>query len=370
MVRTGLDIAHDQRWERWRGKRIGVLCHQATVDRQHRQILDLLLPLHSADELTIEAAFGPQHGLWGHTQDNMIEWEGYTDPRTGLRFHSLYGEHREPTDEMLAGLDEMVIDIQDVGCRVYTFNWTIALTMKACARNGIPVTILDRPNPIGSTVEGPGLDPEFTSFVGLHPIPMRHGKTAGELARQIRDEYYSDCELNVVSPEGHDPAAYLDEQDSVWAVPSPNMPTVDTAVVYPGMVLLEGTNLTEGRGTTRPFEMFGAPWIDGWKLADELAGLEMPGCTWRPIQFEPTYQKHAKEICQGCFLHVTERRAFRPAEAACRMLAAVWRLWPNDMGWIDPPYEYEYEKLPIDILLGDPRLRMQIEQGEDVRIGG
>ncbi len=355
----------DEGFARFRGRRIGLVCNQASVSSGFIHALDHLLPHHAAGELTIQAVFGPQHGIWGHTQDNMIEWEGYRDPRTGLLFHSLYGEHREPTDAMLEGIDELVIDVPDVGSRYYTFIWTVALCLRACGRRGIPVTVLDRPNPISGTAEeGPMLEPEYASFVGLYPLRIRHGLTVGEVARRMKAEHFPEVELDVVECEGWDRSAYLDETAFPWSMPSPNMPTVDTAAVYPGMCLLEGTELSEGRGTTRPFEIFGAPYIDGWRLAEELNRRALPGAIFRPYQFLPTFQKFAGEICQGCFLHVTDRRAFLPFRAGCEVIQAVQKLYPDRFAWLQPPYEYEEKLMPIDILLGNGWMRPMIERGE------
>lgn len=359
---SGLDILLAQNCALLKGKRIGYVCNQASITRNGVLGLDALIARQTVDGFEIGAVFGPQHGIWGHTQDNMIEWEGYRDPRTGLPFFSLYGEHREPTDAMLAGLDLLVIDIVDIGARYYTFIWTMTLCMKACARLGVPVLVLDRPNPIGGTqVEGTVLDPEYASFVGLYPLPMRHGLTAGEIARHIQATQHRSCMLCVLDVQSWDRTSYHDETGLLWAMPSPNMPTVDTAVVYPGQCLLEGTKLSEGRGTTRPFETFGAPFIDGWRLADSLNAIKLSGVWFRPVQFLPTFQKYKGEVCQGCFIHVTDRQTFLPVLTTMAILQETIRLWPNDFLWQDPPYEYEANKLPIDILAGNGWLRPAIE---------
>lgn len=356
---TGIDILQREKFSVLQGKRVGLLSNAGTIDRNYRYVLDVFRQAHGEGVLKLEAIFGPQHGLWGHTQDNMIEWEG------SGRTYSLYGAHREPTEEMLEGLEVMVVDIPDVGARYYTFIWSLALVMKACERLGMPVLVLDRPNPIGGEqVEGTLLDPDFSSFVGLYPLPTRHGMTAGEIAHYLRAEFFQECELEVIRCEGWDRTLYLDETGYPWAMPSPNMPTVDTAVVYPGMCLLEATNLSEGRGTTRPFEVFGAPWLDGWELASQLNGIGLPGVTFRPLEFQPTFQKHAGAVCGGCFMHVTDRRVFQPVLTAVSLLQATHSHKQNEEGharWNDPPYEYEYVKLPIDILAGNNWLRTAIE---------
>jgi uncharacterized protein YbbC (DUF1343 family) len=268
---------------------------------------------------------------------------------------------------MLSGLEVLVIDLPDVGSRYYTFIWTMALCMKACEPLGIKVVVLDRPNPInGVSVEGPVLEREYASFVGLYPLPIRHGKTIGEVARWLKETEFPGVDLEVVEAVGWDRSLYLDETAFLWTVPSPNMPTVDTAVVYPGMCLLEGTNLSEGRGTTRPFETFGAPWVDGWALASELNSRGLPGVVFRPVQFLPTFQKHAGIVCQGCFLHVVDRRSFLPFLTGCQILQTVSCAYPQ-FSFNPPPYEYEETLLPIDILLGNGWLRQAIVEGRDLR---
>jgi uncharacterized protein YbbC (DUF1343 family) len=359
---TGLDVLAAEGFERLRGRSIGLVCNQASVTSDFRHALELLLPLHKEGTLHLASVMGPQHGLFGHTQDNMIEWEGRLDSRTGLAIHSLYGEHREPTDVMLDAVSSLVIDIFDVGARYYTFIWTLSLCIKACERKGIPIMVLDRPNPIGGLqVEGTVLDPNFASFVGLHPLPTRHGLTAGEIAAYVKDSFYPAAQLEVVEITEWARGEYLDETTAPWAMPSPNMPTVDTAVVYPGGCLLEGTNVSEGRGTTHPFEIFGASWIDGWKLADSLNDLKLPGAFFRPIQYQPTFHKYAGEICEGCFVHVLDRRAFQPVLTYVAILQEIRRQGGVRLKWNDPPYEYEAVKLPIDILAGNEWLREDID---------
>ncbi len=357
MPLTGLDVCIANGFAALKGQRVAVVCNQASIAKDFGHVLDHMV----SAGVHVACALGPQHGIWGHTQDNMVEWEGYTDPRTGLRFHSLYGEHREPTASMLEGVDRLVFDVPDVGARYYTFIWTLAGCMRVCAMLGVPVTVLDRPNPIGGVqVEGPVLQPGFESFVGLHPLPTRHGMTVGEIASHLRGRYYPGCELEVVDLIDWDRRACQDETDVPWAMPSPNMPTVDTAVVYPGQCLLEGTNLSEGRGTTRPFETFGAPWIDGWRLTERLNALSLPGVWFRAVQFQPTFQKHAGQVCQGAFVHVIDRRSFSPVLTTAAVLQEVWRQCPQ-AAWNPPPYEYETERLPIDILAGNEWLRVAIE---------
>lgn len=382
---TGLDVLASEGFSHLHGRAVGLLCNQASVDRRYDHILDLLAPLHQNGRLRLRAVFGPQHGLYGHTQDNMIEWE--SDGGDGIPTYSLYGHHRKPTPEMLEGIDLFVIDVPDVGSRYYTFAWTMAYCIEACAEAGIPVLVLDRPNPIGGLqVEGALLDPTFRSFVGLYPTPTRHGMTAGEVARYVRSRFVPNADLEIAEVRGWARREYLDETDAPWAMPSPNMPTVETAVVYPGGCLLEGTNLSEGRGTTRPFEIFGAPFLDGYRLADSLNGIGLPGVKFRPIQFVPTFNKHKGRHCEGCFVHVLDRRVFEPVLAYVAILQESFRqggerdaqLRPADpearfttegpemdaagFAWRQPPYEYEYEKWPIDVLAGNAWLRPAVEE--------
>jgi uncharacterized protein YbbC (DUF1343 family) len=358
MPQFGLDVCIADGFTALGGQTIALVCNQASIAGDYVHVLDHLIKANQR----IACVLGPQHGVWGHTQDNMVEWEGYRDPRTGLLFHSLYGEHREPTGEMLEGVGRLVFDVPDVGARYYTFVWTLANCMKACAAMGIPVTVLDRPNPIGGTqVEGPVLQPGFESFVGLHPLPTRHGMTVGEIARYLQASFYPACDLSVVPVQGWDRGAYQDEGRLPWAVPSPNMPTVDTAVVYPGQCLLEGTNLSEGRGTTSPFEVFGAPWIDAWALTERLDRFKLPGVRFRPYQFQPTFQKFAGEVCEGAFIHVMDRHVFKPVLTTVAILQAVHELYPSQSRWKAPPYEYETVRMPIDILAGNDWLRPAIE---------
>ncbi len=357
-MQTPLDLIHQGTLNPYRGERLGLVCNQASIAADYTHSIEV----HKQHNL--RRIFGPQHGLFGHTQDNMIEWEGTRDPRTGLEIVSLYGEHRQPTPAMLADLDRLVIDLPDVGARYYTFIWTMALCLKACEPLGLPVTVLDRPNPIGGTqVEGPLLEPEYASFVGLYPLRIRHGMTIGEVARHLVDHHFPRVDLTVLEMQGWERPMYFDDTGLPWAMPSPNMPTLDTAIVYPGGCLLEGTNLSEGRGTTRPFEIFGAPWLDAWKFCDALNASGLEGCHFRPYQFQPTFHKFAGELCEGAFLHVTNRQTFKPFLSYLAVLQTSMRQAPNQFAWKQPPYEYETEKLPIDILLGNSWLRHTIESG-------
>jgi uncharacterized protein YbbC (DUF1343 family) len=341
------------------GQKVGVVCNPASVDADLRHVVDRLT---EADGVTLAAIFGPQHGFRADLQDNMIESPHGRDPRRQVPVHSLYSETREPTAGMLRDLDVLIVDLQDVGTRVYTFAYTMANCLRAAARHGVPVIVCDRPNPVGGErVEGPVLEEAFRSFVGQFPVPLRHGLTIAELARLFNEAFGLGAPLDVVQMEGWRREMRHDETGLPWVMPSPNLPTLDSALVYPGMVLLEGTNLSEGRGTTRPFELCGAPWIDGEALAAGLEAQALPGVRFRPVFFEPTFQKHAGLRCGGCQLHVQDRAAFRPIETAIAILEAFRRMGPEKFAWRQPPYEYEAEKMPIDILYGSDALRHLVE---------
>ncbi len=363
MVVLPVDDLHDA----WPSKfhnnalRLGALLHPASMNSRLESTLSQLQGLHGS-HFQLSALFGPQHGYDGSTQDNMIEWQGHRDPRLGIPIHSLYGDHRQPTPEMLADLDVLFVDLVDVGSRYYTFIWTLLLCLKAADAQQLPVIVCDRPNPInGVTVEGEPQDSDYLSFVGLHQVPIRHARTIGELARQFQQELFPSIELTVLPIKGWQRSMWYDDTGLPWVLPSPNMPTLDTAIVYPGMCLLEGTNLSEGRGTTRPFEIFGAPWIDPYSLVAQLNEKALPGVVFRPMSFEPTFQKHARQLCHGAQIHVQDREALRPVELGLEILRCVQITWPTEFGWNPPPYEYEYEKQPIEILLGGPVERFGLD---------
>lgn len=360
-VRHGVERLLAGEADHLRSESLGLIVHPASVTWNLT---------HSADALVeagfrVRALFGPQHGARGDKQDNMIESGHYTDPVTCLPVHSLYSEVRKPQAAMLDGLDAVLFDLQDVGVRVYTFVWTMALAMEACAEEGVRFVVLDRPNPIGGVKrEGPVLRAGFESFVGLHPIPLRHGLTCGELARWLNEERGIGCELEVIRCDGWRRWMTWVDTGLPWVMPSPNLPTVDSCDVYPGMVLVEGTNLSEGRGTTRPFELFGAPYLDPQALAEMLGSALGPGAALRPCHFQPTFQKHAGLLCGGGQLHVNDRDRFEPVRSAVELLVAVRSLAPAAFAWRPPPYEYEKEVMPIDILWGHDGLRTGIDAGE------
>ncbi len=348
------------------GRRVGLVCNPASVDAHLRHTSDRLV---STPDVRLTALFGPQHGFRSDVQDNMVETRHGHDEMRRVPVYSLYSDTREPTAAMLRDIDVLVVDLQDVGSRIYTFIYTMANCLRGAAKLGLEVIVCDRPNPIGGVAtEGPMLRRGFDSFVGQFPIPMRHGMTIAELARLFNDQFTLGAALDVVPMEGWQRDMYFDATGLTWVVPSPNMPTLDTAIVYPGTVLFEGTNVSEGRGTTRPFEFVGAPWVvEAERFADAMNRLELPGAFFRPIVFEPTFQKHAHESCGGCQIHVRDRAAFRPVETGVALLAAFRASDPERLRWRDPPYEYEQVKLPIDILAGSSELREQIERGMTAR---
>jgi uncharacterized protein YbbC (DUF1343 family) len=356
-VAVGLEVALAQGHPWLQRARFGLLANQASVDAGFR----------GADELVaarwpgqLRALFGPQHGFASAQQDDMVETPHARDPRAGVPVHSLYADVRQPSAAMLQDLDLLVVDLQDVGTRVYTFAWTVVLCLEACAARRVRVLVLDRPNPLGGVaVEGARLDPAFASFVGLRPIPMRHALTLAELARWCNAGI--GAELDVVPMAGWSRALHWTDTGRAWLPPSPNLPRVEGADVYPGQVLLEGTNLSEGRGTTTPFEVCGAPFVEPHRWRDALAELALPGVVFRPVRFEPTFQKWRGQECGGLFLHVTDRAAFRPYRTTLALLWTAKRLWPGSFAWRPPPYEYETVKPPIDVLTGSAQVRAAID---------
>jgi len=360
-VESGLEVLVRRRASLLRGRRLGLIAHQASVDGRLEHAATLLADVPRARLVRLMA---PEHGLWGAAQDHA-RIAATRDPVTGLPVESLYGARREPTPAMLRGLDAVVVDLQDVGARYYTFVWTAALAMSACAREGVEVIVLDRPNPLGGVaVEGNVPDPAYRSFVGLYPLPVRHGMTIGELAAYLNREHRLGCRLTVVPMRGWRRRMAWEETGLPWVAPSPNMPTPDTARVYPGGCLIEGTNLSEGRGTTRPFEWVGAPFLDAHRYAAALNGMGLPGVRFRPARFRPTFHKWAGRLCGGVQLHVTDARRFTPFVAGLAQIAAARRLAPRAFRWRRPPYEFERRRLPIDILCGTDAIRRALERGE------
>jgi uncharacterized protein YbbC (DUF1343 family) len=342
-----------------KGKRLGLVCNQASVDHQFRHAADLFF---QHPDINLTTLFGPQHGIRGDVQDNMIETSHVIDKVTGLPIYSLYSETRKPTAEMFENIDALVFDLQDVGCRVYTFIYTMAYCMKAAGQFGKKIIICDRPNPInGLTVEGNVLEKGHESFVGLFPIAMRHAMTTGELAGLFAAEFGCECDFQVVTMNGWRREMWYDETDGPWVYPSPNMPTVDTSVVFPGTVLFEGTQLSEGRGTTRPFEIIGAPFIQAEEFASELTALNLPGVIFRACEFLPTFQKQAGIGCGGVQLHITDRQTFKPVITGVALIKTAYQMYKNDFKWKNPPYEYVFDRNPFDVIAGTNKLRISLE---------
>ena len=343
------------------GARVGVVCNPASVDRELRHVADRLAGHPRA---RLAAIFGPQHGFRSDVQDNMIETRHGRDEIRRVPVYSLYSEVREPTDDMLRDLDVLVVDLQDVGVRIYTYLYTMANCLKAAKRRGLKVIVCDRPNPIGGLqVEGPVLASGFESFVGMYPIPMRHGMTIAEVARLFNGPFGIGADLETVTMGGWRRDMYFPDTGLTWIISSPNIPTTDTTLVYPGGVLFEGTNISEARGTTRPFELLGAPWIVAERFADAMNRRDLPGVLFRSAVFEPTFHKHAKTACGGVQVHVTDRAAFRAVETGVALIEAFRAVDPDRFAWKQPPYEYEYDRMPIDLLAGSSQLREQIDGG-------
>lgn len=363
-IRTGLEKILGEQQNLLNNCRVGLICNQASVDKNFRHAADLF---YRQPGFKLTALFGPQHGIRGDVQDNMIETAHTIDAATNLPVYSLYSETRQPTAEMVADLDALVFDLQDVGGRVYTFIYTMANAMKACAAFGKKMFVLDRPNPIGgAAVEGNTLEIGHESFVGQYPIPMRHGLTVGELAKLFNAEFGIKCDLEVVAMDNWARADFYDETDAPWVMPSPNIPTVETTVVFPATVFLEGTEVSEGRGTTRPFEIIGAPYIKENELAEALAAVDLPGVVFRPLNFLPTFQKHAGERCGGVFLHVTDRENFEPVITGVAIVKTIRDLYKEDFKWKTTAYEYEFNRNPFDVIAGTTALRTLIENGSSV----
>lgn len=360
-VILGLEKALTNAVQTFETQRIGLICNQASVNHSFDHAADLF---NEHENINLTTLFGPQHGIRGDVQDNMIETGHSIDHYTKLPIYSLYSETREPTEKMLENVDALVFDLQDVGCRVYTFIYTMANAMRACARFGKKFYVLDRPNPIGGIkVEGNTLEKGHESFVGQYSIPMRHGLTVGEIARLFNSEFAINCDLTVITMDGWQREFYYDETDCPWVLPSPNMPTVETAVVFSGTVYFEGTQVSEGRGTTKPFEMIGAPFIDGKELVETLNNYQLKGVKFRDINFLPTFQKHANEVCGGASLHVTDREVFVPVITGIALVKAIYDLYSDKFKWKNPPYEYVYDRNPFDVIAGTFKTREQIETG-------
>jgi uncharacterized protein YbbC (DUF1343 family) len=363
-IKLGVEKLLGEQIHLLRGARIGLVCNQASVNHSFRHVADLF---HEHPDINLTTLFGPQHGIRGDVQDNMIETGHATDRKTGLPIYSLYSETREPTEEMLRDVDIIVFDLQDVGTRIYTFVYTLANCMRAAKKFGKKVIACDRPNPIGGTkVAGVVLDPAFASFVGQFPIATRHGMTVCELGRMFNEHFGIASELECVAMSGWSRELWYDQTDGPWVLPSPNIPVPETTAVFPATVHLEGTQLSEGRGTTKPFEFAGAPYIDADDFAEALGSFDFPGVYFRSCGFMPTFQKHAGQACGGVQIHVTDREAFEPVLAGIAIVKCAFDMYGDQFRWKDPPYEYEYDRNPFDLISGTSKVREAIERGDSL----
>lgn len=357
-VKTGLEVLIQAGHPWVTGSRLGLLCNPASVNTGYAHARDLLRRRFPGQ---LRALYSPQHGFNAEKQDNMIESDHLTDGVTGLPVYSLYGATRIPTPEMLAAIDVLLIDLQDVGTRVYTFIYTLSYCLEAAAAAGKRVLVLDRPNPInGRDLEGNLLEPQWASFVGRFALPMRHGLTMGEIARLFNTHFGLGADLEVIPMQGWRRAMWFADTGLPWVAPSPNMPTAATAIVYPGQVIWEGTNISEGRGTTQPFELFGAPFLAPQKFLDLVGGPRLAGAVLRPCLFEPTSGKHAGQACRGFQIHVTDPDRYRPYASSLRFLQAVFHLHGDHFQWKRDPYEYEFEKPAIDLIFGSREVRRRL----------
>ena len=347
------------------GQRVGLVCNPASVLPDTFEHAADAFENHDAINLT--TLFGPQHGIRGDVQYNMIETPHVRDTRTGKMVYSLYSETRVPTEEMVAGLDTFVVDLQDVGCRIYTYTYTMANCMIAAAKFGKRVIVCDRPNPItGVHVEGNVTENEFTSFVGQYELPTRPGMTIGEMAKMFNEHFGIGCELEVVEMDGWRREMWFEDTGLPWVIPSPNIPTVDTCVVFPATVHLEGTELSEGRGTTKPFELNGAPYIDAHEWAEALNAFDFPGVKFRHAYFEPSFSEFTGQTCAGVQLHITDREAFTPVIVGIAMVKTAHDMYPNEFQWRQNEYEYEFGKNAFDVVCGSDTIRKAIEAGESL----
>lgn len=348
---AGLEVLLTEQQALVAGKRVGLITNHTGVDRQMNHAIDLI---RKAPGARLTALFAPEHGIRGLVQAGG-KVADTVDERSGVKVYSLYGAVRRPTPEMLAEVDVLVYDIQDVGARFYTFISTMGEGMDAAAEKGIPFIVLDRPNPLADLrVEGRMMDMSYKSFVGAYPIPARFGMTPGELAGFYRDRMEKKVDLKVVKMRNWKRSTWYDQTGLAWIPPSPNIPSLTAAIVYPGTCLIEGTNVSEGRGTTTPFEIIGAPWIDGYKLADELRKANLPGILFRPAGFTPTFSKYQGEVCQGVQLHVVDRDRFEPVRTALHLLKALKQLWPDKFQW----------RSSLDRLSGSDDVRLALDRGD------
>ena len=364
VVATGLDQFEEKYWESCKGQSLGLLSNQASIDfnmKNTKDVISALLPGH------LKVLFGPQHGFRGEDQDNMVETKDYVDQKLGIPVVSLYGDKTSKLSSIIDDIDLFIIDLQDIGTRVYTFISTMLLCLKEVSKAGKRVLILDRPNPLGGTiVEGNLLQPEFCSLVGPFAMPMRHGMTIGELAHLFSGVFNIDCDITVIPLKGWCRHMLWKDTGLTWVMPSPNMPLFETALVYPGQVIWEGTNVSEGRGTCRPFEIFGAPFINPSKIKKRLASKDIKGCYLQEYFFRPTFNKWESKLCGGFMIHVVSPETYRPFRTSLALLSIILETYTDKVSWKQPPYEYELNKLPIDLILGNSSIRLGLEAGKKV----
>lgn len=364
-VYTGLEVlSQNDEWDKSVKGNIAILCHSASIDRNYNIAVKLLIEKFSN---RVKKILGPQHGFVTDVQDNMIETKNFIHPYFKIPVYSLYSETRRPTPEMLDGIDTLVIDLQDVGTRVYTYIWTMFMAMEECGKRDIRVIVLDRPNPVGGDIiEGNLLDMNYSSFVGMQSIPMRHGMTIGEMAKYFIKFCSISCDISVVPMKNWSRKMFFQDTNLPWVLPSPNLPTIEGALTFVGSVLFEGTNISEGRGTTRSLEIIGHPSIEPFEFADHLNGkldeFELDSVVLRPLMFMPTFQKHANKTCGGIQIHVTDNNNFKSWRLGQLLCREFYSRLGNDFSWKRPPYEYEYDKLPIDLINGTDLIREWVEK--------
>jgi uncharacterized protein YbbC (DUF1343 family) len=364
IVQTGLErfLKSPPKWVA--DARLGLLCNPASVDSKFNHAR-LRIRQRFADKL--KALYSPQHGFFAEKQDNMVESADGVDPVLNMPVYSLYGKTRKPTESMLDLIDVLLVDLQDVGTRVYTFIYTLSYCLEAAKAFHKKVVVLDRPNPInGKTVEGNCLNTDYRSFVGRYALPMRHGLTIGELAKLFNAHFKIGCDLEIIPMKGWRRSMFFNRTGLPWVAPSPNLPTPVSAMVYPGQVIWEGTNVSEGRGTTLPFELFGAPYLNTEKIIASIDGASVPGIFLRPVVFEPTANKWQMQPCRGFQIHITDPEQYRPYETSLRLLQAIIVHHKKAFEWKQPPYEYETRRLPIDLIIGDRQIRQRLEEMESV----
>lgn len=362
-MHLGIDVLERQGFKSLWGARVGLCVNLASCNSALKPTLTLIA---DHKKVNLSVIFAPEHGLFGALQDQVPAGSFYDDNHR-VQVYSLYDETLVPENAITGKIDVVVIDLQDVGSRYYTFIWSVIMLIEECTRLRKKVVVLDRPNPLnGQTLEGPVLDPEYVSFVGLYTVPIRHGMTIAELCSMMNNEMGIGADLKIIKMHGWKRNMYHDDTGLTWTMPSPNMPWLSTALVYPGLCLLEGTNISEGRGTTRPFEICGAPWVDGFTIASVLGKKKLPGVCFRPISFIPTFHKYQNQLCGGIHIHIKNRTSFNPVATGLEIIKTIRNIYPHKFRWRKPPYEFEKKKMPFDILVGNNWIRKSIEDNRNL----